>query len=74
MAYERISGPLGGRRDDILAAVVAATVANSNRGQRAAYKVDKFLPHWEPAQPLSPIELYEKARQINAALGGQIGG
>lgn len=72
MAYERIAGPLGGRRHDVLAGIIAATIANTNRGKgRPPASVSKFVPEWDdhPAPP-PPEELLAKARQINAALGG----
>lgn len=75
MAYEKIAGPLGGARDDVLAALVSATIANANRAKGPTYQVKKFIPVWEPPPAQSPMDLYEKARQINAALGGsKIGG
>jgi hypothetical protein len=48
MAYEKISGPLGPERIDVLSSIVAATVANTARGkgQRAKEPAD-FLPEWD---------------------------
>lgn len=46
IAYERIEGPLGGARGDYHAALVASTVANSNRGKGKAHKLSDFLLKW----------------------------
>ena len=47
MAYERLTGPLGGERADHHAALVAQTVANVNRGKRARrHKLSDFLIKW----------------------------
>lgn len=47
MAYERMFGPLGPRRDDQLAALIAATIANAfrDKNDRAA-QVSDFVPDW----------------------------
>lgn len=46
MAFDRVE-PIGGRRGDLQAGVVAATIANVNRakGQRA-YDVTDFVPEY----------------------------
>ena len=50
MAYERLFGPLGPQRDDQLAALVCATVANAFRGKNdRAAKVSDFVPDWARA-------------------------
>lgn len=48
MAYERLTGPLGQPRDDILTALLAERVTNSfgtPKGRRAPQVAD-FLPDW----------------------------
>lgn len=71
-AYERISGPLGGARIDIAAAIVATTVANANRSRRRPYKLDSFLPAWArpPRRAMSPEEMWTAVQRIHARLGG----
>lgn len=68
-AYEKITGPLGRRRSDIQAAIIAATVANANRGKGRAPKPADFLPQWDK-QPKTADQLWHKAQQLNAAMGG----
>lgn len=61
MAYERIAGPLGGRRGDIQAAIVAATVANAQRPKgKRALKPQDFLPVWDRV-PKTPEQLWTAA-------------
>lgn len=44
MAFEQMDGPLGSKRGDYQAALVAKTVADVNRPKRrAAYKLKDFL-------------------------------
>lgn len=70
MAYERISGPLDIRlRGEISAAIVAATVHNSNSKKRA--KVSNFLPTWFKRRK-SPQEIWQDVLKANAALGGSV--
>lgn len=69
MAFESVDGPIGGLRDDFHAAMITAQVANSNRGKRAPIPTIKFMPTWD-SQPQDPADMFQIARQINAALGG----
>ena len=72
-AYERLTGPLGGARGDVQAAMVASVIAAANRskGQRAP-KVADFMPRWDKGQiRKSPEELFRLAQAANAALGGE---
>ncbi|WP_240799752.1 hypothetical protein [Streptomyces sp. A1277] len=52
MAYEKITGPLGPERMDVLLASLTATVANTARGkgQRAKGPED-FMPKWDQGAP-----------------------
>lgn len=69
MAYERISGPLGGRRTDIAAAIGASATANANRSRRKPYKVTDFLPTWDrPKQ--SPEDMWSRVVAMNERMGG----
>lgn len=71
MAYERITGPLGGRRGDVQAAIIAATVANSQRKGRPLQPKD-FIPKWDKPAAMTPEEMWAAAMQANAALGGTV--
>jgi hypothetical protein len=75
MAYERITGPLGRRRQDIQAATISATIANANRGKggRRA-EVKDFLIVYGGQKP-SPSDMLAMVKEMNAALGGEyVGG
>ena len=72
MAYEKLTGPLGGARGDVQAALVASVIASVNRakGQRAP-TVAEFMPRWDRTKVRkSPEELFRMAQMANAALGG----
>jgi hypothetical protein len=50
MAYERLYGPLGGQRDDYLAAMIAATFSATFAGKKdKPPKLSDFIPDWEEA-------------------------
>ena len=70
MAYERITGPLGRRRQDIQAATIAATVANANRGKGKKFKVSDFLLPYG-AERKGPAEMLAAIRGINRSMGGE---
>ncbi|MFD6874536.1 MULTISPECIES: hypothetical protein [unclassified Streptomyces] len=75
-AYENLTGPLGGLRGDLHAALVSAAVINSQRskGKKVVSPID-FLPNWDTARAArkkTPEELFEAARRANAALGGTV--
>ena len=72
MAYEKLTGPLGGARGDVQAALIASVIASVNRGkgQRAPTIAD-FMPRWDRTKVRkSPEELWRMAQMANAALGG----
>lgn len=46
MAYERLEGPLGQRRDDVLAAMICERIT-STLSEKAKVTVNDFLPDWE---------------------------
>lgn len=75
MAYEKITGPLGRRRQDIQAATVAMTIANANRGRGKKFKISDFLvPYDTLGRRKSPRELLEKIKGFNKSLGGEVRG
>ena len=67
--YERMTGPLGGRRDDYLTAMLMSAVVNTQRGKKPPVAMKKFIPQWERPK-LTPAEMFAKIREINKALGG----
>jgi hypothetical protein len=71
-AYERLTGPLGGARGDVQAALIASVIAAVNRGKgQKAPKVADFMPRWDKgAVRKSPEELFRIAQQANVALKG----
>jgi len=75
MAYERIHGPLGQRRDDIHTATVMAMIANTNRPKgKSAIAVEKFLPDWDHDRPKTDEDFWAAIREANAAMGGRVAG
>lgn len=52
LAYEKVAGPLGAARTDLLMAKLMCTIANVNRGKgQKPYQVDQFMPRWDPEAP-----------------------
>ncbi|WP_052336699.1 phage tail assembly protein T [Nocardioides alkalitolerans] len=73
-AYEKVSGPLGPARLDQLAALIASTIANVNRGKnKAPHKLSSFVPKWDRPQQ-SWREQLSMAHQLNSAFGGTVAG
>lgn len=70
MAYEQMTGPLGGQRDDQLTALLAAVIANANRAKGRKAKPKDFLPEWDPDKGTTWEEQLDAIRDINRALGG----
>lgn len=72
IAYEKITGPLGRRRQDIQAAIIATTIANANRGKTGKkFKISDFLIEYDKlGQQKSPEDMIQALRSINAAMGG----
>lgn len=65
MAYERATGTLGQERDDVLAALVAQTVANVMRGKKQrAYKLDDFLIRWGTKAKQTPQQMLTLAKAL----------
>lgn len=74
-AYEQITGPLGGARGDVQAALVASVIASANRGKnQRAPKLSDFMPRWDQGvrTKKTPEELFRLAVQANVSLGGRI--
>lgn len=73
MVYEKITGPLGRRRQDIQAATIAATIANANRAKNAkrAQINDFLIPYERQGNRKTGRELLATLRDINSALQGR---
>lgn len=72
MVYERITGPLGGRRSDVQMSVLASVVANSQRTKGRALTPKDFLPAWDGRQRMTPEEMFAAVSQVNTAFGGTV--
>lgn len=70
-AYEQIAGPLGPARGDVQSAIVAATVANANRGKGKPATPADFIPEWD-RKPQTVEEQLRLVYAMNAALGGSV--
>jgi len=71
MAYEQVSGPLGGERDDVLMAILAAVVANGNRGKGRKVKPKDLLPKWDQTkQAMGWQDMLAAVKTLNRSLGG----
>jgi len=71
MAFEKITGPLGRRRNDIQAATIAATIANSNRGKKGKkFKMTDFLIPYGEQERKSPMQMLAAIKSINRSMGG----
>ncbi|MFJ5059018.1 hypothetical protein ACIP96_06315 [Streptomyces nigra] len=71
MAYEKIAGPLGGARQDILNAILTAVVANTARGKKGrASKPKDFLPKWDRDRRMDWREMLATVKAINRRMGG----
>jgi hypothetical protein len=67
VAFDRIE-PLGGRRADIHAGIIASVVANCNRAKNGkAFKPEDFIPKWgerqkaaDPAMLARKLDMFTK--------------
>ena len=73
MVYEKITGPLGRRRQDIQAAMIAAAFANSTRGknQKKAQISDFLIDYERVGRRRTGQELLATMREITSALSGR---
>lgn len=74
MAYEKVSGPFGTERLDLLFGILTATVSNGSRGkgQRAREPRD-FIPKWDQDAKREPADwqqMLATVKTMNARLGG----
>lgn len=77
MAYDRLE-PIGPRRADLNAAIIAASVYNARRTKRSDKVADpkQFMPtYWKPEpEPATAEEMFEQVKALNAMLGGDFVG
>lgn len=73
-AYERVAGPLGPARTDVQAAIIAATVANANRGKGKPATPADFIPTWDRKPEQTVDEMVSIAYALNTAFGGTVEG
>lgn len=74
IAYEQITGTIGQARDDLLMAILAATVSNANRGKGRKAKITDFLPKWDRAggRPrMDWTEMLAAVKTMNRRMGGR---
>ncbi|MGW2985464.1 phage tail assembly protein T [Streptomyces goshikiensis] len=73
IAYEQIAGTIGQARDDLLMAMLAATVSNANRGKGRKAKVSDFLPKWDRGgrRHMDWTEMLAAVKTMNRSMGGR---
>lgn len=74
MAYERISGPLGPERQDLLFGILTATVSNGARGKGQRPREPKdFIPRWDQGarrQGMDWRQMLAQVKTMNRRMGG----
>ncbi|GGZ28040.1 phage tail assembly protein T [Streptomyces nitrosporeus] len=70
MAYERVTGPLGPRRTDVLHGIHTAVVANTAAAKGRKAKPQDFIPEWDQTRPPDVQQMLATVRTVTAALGG----
>lgn len=70
-AYEKVAGPLGAGRDDVLAAMTAYYVVSALGAKNV--RLSKLLPTWD-RRPQDWREMREMFKALTVANGGTIGG
>jgi hypothetical protein len=74
--YEEMTGPLdAGHRADVHAGIVAATIANVNRGKKSKrFKPADFMPEWGRPRAQTPNQMATMLKSLTRRLGGKIRG
>nr|WP_232788979.1 hypothetical protein [Streptomyces odonnellii] len=70
MAYENVTGLIGGERLDGLVAMLAATVANTARSKGTKAQPKDFLPKWDRGAPADWQQMLATVRAMNSRFGG----
>lgn len=68
-AFEKVAGPLGGDRDDMLATLTAFYVVKALGSNNA--RLDTMLPDWD-RQPQDWRQMLEIFKALTVAAGGTI--
>jgi len=68
-AYERVSGPFGAERQDVLAAMVAYYVVSALGAKKA--KLSKMVPDWD-RRPQSWEHMREVFKALTVVHGGEV--
>ncbi|MGW2543418.1 phage tail assembly protein T, partial [Kitasatospora sp. NPDC001574] len=68
IAYERITGPIGPERGDVLHGILTATVHNTAAKKKR--EPSDFVPKWAGKVRQSWQDMLAAVRAANAALGG----
>ncbi|MFB6517437.1 hypothetical protein [Streptomyces sp. NPDC056401] len=68
-----MTGTIGQARDDLLMAVVAATVSNAGRSKGRKARVTDFLPKWDRGgrRHMDWTEMLAAVKTMNRSLGGR---
>ncbi|MEX1037858.1 MAG: hypothetical protein WDZ96_03265 [Acidimicrobiia bacterium] len=69
MAYEKVTGPFGGERMDVLHAVQMALI--HNQWAKKPRKPKDFLPEWDRKKAQTPEEMLAMLRAITGVKGGE---
>lgn len=72
MAYERVTGPLGPERLDLLHGIQTAVIANANRGKGKKATPKDFIPEWDQGRkpPQDWQQMLAAVKAYNRRMGG----
>lgn len=68
MAYEKLTGPLGPDRGDVLHGIQTAVIANTVAKRKARPK--DFIPQWDQTRSADWQDMLATARALTSRLGG----
>ena len=73
MAYEKMTGPLGPERADLHAGIIAATIANANRGKgKRRFRPADFMPKWDRPRATTPSAMANMLKTLTRKMGGRV--
>ena len=70
MAYEKVTGPLGPERADVLHAIHMAMLYNQWAAKGKGKKPKEFLPNWDQSRAQTPEEMLAMLRAWTAMASG----
>lgn len=70
IAYEKVTGPLGPRRLDVLHGIHTAVVANTAAAKGRKARPRDFIPEWDQDREPDFEQMLATARTLTTALGG----